>query len=158
MPTTLSNTGITFNDATVQTTAASGSFILLGTLTTTSGTTQTLSGLSLSSYQYLYIAIAGVSFTAGANLRLGETGGTQFRIAPVWAAANLLSGWATVSLRGYGTYESVIQVVNGNEAVFNTFAGGYIGSNYITRSTTSIRFDGGGPAFDAGQIQVYGVK
>jgi hypothetical protein len=154
MPTTLVSTGVQFPDNSVQTTAASGSFILLGTLNTTSGTSQVLSGLNLNPYEYLYIAIAGVSFNNTGNLRLAA-----FRLAPSQAGNIVISGWATLSLRGYGTYESITQTTTGFESVFNTFTNGYIGSNGITRSSTSLSFDGGGSAsFDAGQIQVYGVK
>lgn len=160
MPTSLVSTGVQFPDSSIQTTAAGpSSFTLLGTLNTTSGTSQTLSGLNLTSYQYLYIAIAGVSYTASSStLRLGDGSNGQFRLTSFGSTSLAYSGWATVSLRGYGTYESIYQTSAGNESVFNGFTNGYIGSNYITRSTTAITFDCGNGAFDAGQIQVYGVK
>lgn len=121
---------------------STGGMTLLGTLTTTSGTTQTLSGLTFTDYKSLYIVITGVSFTTAAAMTLG---GVTF-------CAN--TGLASGVVDGY----SILDLTNG---IFNTTSEGSslrtdIGNTSYSNATTSIVFAGG--TFDAGSIKVYGVK
>lgn len=123
---------------------ATGGMTLLGTLTTTSGTTQTLSSLTLTNYVSLHIAISGVSFTAGSITM--TLGGVSFCVA---------TGTAATVIDGF----SILDLTNG---IFNTNStnGGAVsttlGDTSYNTATTSITFAGG--TFDAGSIKVYGVK
>lgn len=147
--------------------AATGTLItesmtLLGTLTTTSGQTQTLSGLDLTGYKSLFVSINRVSHNAGSAqqiLLIDANGSTQLVIGE-----NVVSG---VSVSGLGT----ISLINGAYS-FNTCqtanttpSGGNIGSvragvsTYSTSSTgITFKANGGSASFDFGSISVYGVK
>ena len=122
----------------------------LGTLTTTSGTVQTLSGLTLTPYSQLFIVVNGVSFTITANLTFNGK-----------AVSNSLAS----SLDGfYGIIwvDLVSGMFSGNIANSSTAAGGAVSAaafawnGTYTTATTSISFAGG--TFDAGSIAVYGRK
>jgi hypothetical protein len=120
--------------------------VLLGTLTTTSGTTQTLSGLTLTSYGSLYITVDGVSHdNTGANRRL-QIATQSFTSAS--GATAVFSGTLHVML-------------NSGSVLVNTTQGGVnnLTTSTVTTASTSISFtwDGSGN-FDAGVIKVYGVK
>jgi len=122
----------------------SGGMTLLGTLTTTSGSTQTLSGLTLTNYKYLYIVVDGVSFTAiGVTMTLG---GVDF--------CSSTGSPASASVTGYS-------ILDLNSGIFTTTSEGStlkqnIGNTSYSNASTSIVFAGG--TFDAGSIKVYGVK
>lgn len=123
---------------------------LLGTLTTTSGTVQTLSSLTLTNYTMLLIAYESVSITGAATIFTvnGSTAG------PILASsAELASGIMIVELAG-----GVATSVGATNAAFpDGFARSF--SSAITNSSTSISFTaGGGNSFDAGKIRVYGIK
>jgi hypothetical protein len=135
-------------DAAAAATAASAGEVLLGTLTTTSGTAQTLSGLVLTDYSTLRIVAFGVSFTATAQLTLG--GSTSYLAASVASSANLY-GQAVLDL-STGIASSAIAVITAFAGVVTAYASftGY------SNASTSISFGGG--TFDAGTIYVYGVK
>ena len=127
---------------------------LLGTLTTTSGTTQTLSGLTLTSYKYLQIYWNNMSWSSANNTQLNSVSiasGTS-------TAANATWGWATVDL-SLGTF-----LGGGNDAASTsgtTFSGigvMYSGNCGITTASTSLVFSGSASGtFDSGTIKVYGV-
>lgn len=129
--------------------------VLLGTLTTTSGTTQTLSGLTLTSYKALYIVVEGVSFDTTA--RKLQVGGATCS-AGLSAASDTLYGLIHLSLSG-GTGVSYITFVNATPGSQSTAGGGFALCTSITTASTSISFtlDGAGN-FDAGSIKIYGVK
>lgn len=122
--------------------------VLLGTLTTTSGTTQTLSGLTLTSYGSLYITVDGVSHdNSGASRRLQIAAQS---ITGARTSTQPVSGIITVALSSGAAYSNVESV--GNTGT-NSVATGY------STATTSIVFtwDGSGN-FDAGTIRVYGFR
>lgn len=124
--------------------AASGSLTLLGTLTTTSGTTQTLSSLVLTDYKALRCIIDGVSWTAPVTMTIDGLACTTSS----GAAANVIYGSVDVDL-ATGVYVGLgyVQATGGNV---------FVGRTSYRTSSTSITFGGG--TFDAGQILVYGVK
>ena len=111
---------------------------LLGTLTTTSGTTQTLSGLDLSDYDFIYGILDGVDGTGSFD---------AIRIASVNLSGLPASGGCNdiflCSLDSGG--------ING---------GGISGaeSTGYTRATTSISFSLTSGNFNAGSIKLYGGK
>lgn len=118
----------------------------LGTLTTTSGTSQTLSSLVLAPYKFLRMMLKGVSFTAAVNLRLD---GQTIVLANLGAAGNLIYGHIVLELASglaIHSYYETTSAANGNMYALT----GY------TNASTSITFDGG--TFDAGSIRVYGEK
>lgn len=122
---------------------------LLGTLVTTSGTTQTLSGLTLTGYAALLIFVDGVSNDAAVarHLRLG---GQQVSMSNAFGAS-AFNGQISVLL-GSGGAVSLVSPAGSDSTVRFPNVG-------ITTASTSLSFtwDGAGN-FDAGKITVYGVK
>jgi len=114
------------------------SMTLLGTLTTTSGTTQTLSSLTLAGYKHLFIVANGVNNSSGAIrvLRIGGIGisvgasvAAKYQAAFVELSTGVASGAGNGGNTGYST------------------------------ATTSIVFDWDtSSTFNNGSIKVYGVK
>lgn len=125
--------------------ANSGGMTLLGTLTTTSGTAQTLSGLVLTSYKTLFISVKGVSSdNASYSLRLNA-----LQISEASGAAEALSGAIFIDLT-----TSVISAVLARAGLVVAYS--QIGT--YTTASTSISFTLSAGNFDAGSICVYGVK
>lgn len=128
---------------------------LLGTLTTTSGVTQTLSGLTLTNYKQLQLVLKNVSWTAAAYLVVNGTsialtpttsgaGYAQWGMVIVDLSTSVFLGWAVENTTGSTNFS--------NNS--NTIQGGIVP---WTTSTTSISFSGNTGSFDAGSITVYGV-
>lgn len=132
-----------------------GGMTLLGTLTTTSGTTQTLSGLTLTGYKYLQISINNVSGNATGFLRMAG-----LNIQP-YSSTAAQSQWGTIQidLTNSGAFGSIIvydQNTTSGTVRSDSYAGG--GNCGYTTATTSISFDYSSAAtFDSGTIKVYGV-
>jgi hypothetical protein len=143
---------------------SSGGMTLLGTLTTTSGSTQTLSGLTLTGYKALFISFFSVSHSdtvTGHQLRMSGINITR--------ADSLL-------LAGYGAYGTLwLDLATGvfsaptisNAAILqgatdtSDYQFAMVGQMTTpTTSSTSISFSwgGGGATFDYGTIKVYGVS
>ena len=147
------------NDTTIPTSAAVkayadaipvGSMTLLGTLNTTSGTTQTLSGLTLTSYKKLLCVANGVSHDNGAGRNFALAGAA---ISDVFLASGAVYGDIWIDLttsRIFGAWTSAGAIIPSNVVQFNTG---------ITTASTSISFTiSGSGTFDAGSIRIYGVK
>lgn len=132
------------------------SMTLLGTLNTTSGSTQTLSSLSLANYSMLVVEIFEVSnsgtsgnFTMAGQALCGVSG----------TASNAIFGIVQVMLQSGATVSNVAN----NKAIgsVSLTSGGTTtssGNLAVTNSTTSIAFAMSAGAFDNGVIRVYGVK
>ena len=129
---------------------------LLGTIATTSGTSVTLSGLTLTEYKYLWLEFRGVSTAAGgaalffnsgvvARATPGSSSGTSESTngsAIVWLGTGVFSSWAAANNQASGVATTVYSGVCG-----------------ITNASTSVTFgDAFSNTFDAGSILVYGVK
>lgn len=132
-----------------------GGMTLLGTLTTTSGTTQTLSGLSLSEYKFIRIVVADVSNASGSQV-LVMNGVNTFAASglnnnSIWGIGDFELQTSAFSTNiGTGTTGSTTQGIAGSP---------FGGKSAVTSSTTSLAFTfSSGAAFDAGTIRVYGVK
>lgn len=130
---------------------ALGGLTLLGTLTTTSGSSQTLSGLTLTSYKYLRFEFNSVSHSFGPGAFL------SINTAKI---TNSLAASDTV----YGNV--VITLLNGlASACLSTSALGtnsaptllHEGSGYSS-ATTSVSVSVSAGNFDAGSVLVYGVR
>jgi len=123
-----------------------GGFTLLGTATTTSGSSQSVS-VSLGTYSFISVIYSGVSGTNGATSTMQINGVT---FATTASAGGVTSGTFYVELlQGYCTFS--VQGSGGNPIAVGTATG-------VTSGTTTITFSLATGAFDAGSISVYGVK
>ena len=123
------------------------STISLGTLNTTSGSTQTLSGLVLTDYKFLHFTLNGVSTTTTTSATVG-LGSSSSLFGTVTTSAHVVSGMAWVDL------------TNGVATCATRTAGSIhvgTGSSGYSTATTSISVTTSG-TFDAGAVLIYGVK
>lgn len=124
--------------------------VLLGTLTTTSGSTQTLSSLDLTAFRFLRLVFNGVSRAAGTTPSLTVGSGTV--VLQLGATAN------NDSVRGFVD----IDLFDGiNAASLGGLDGGILvsgGATGITTVSTSVSVSVTPRTFDAGSIRIYGVK
>lgn len=128
---------------------ASGGSVLLGTLTTTSGVTQTLSGLSLGGFTQIWIVYKAVS---------GSNGGTSQSITIDGVAASTPLTGNTQTITGHvrlylttGIFETITKNSSGTW-------GYQTGATSYSTTTTALVFGWVGSGnFDAGSIDVYGV-
>lgn len=134
---------------------------LLGTLTTTSGTTQTLTGIA-STYEYLYIEIDAVSFGGTNTLALatstnGTTFGTAVNITSALASSgNVFNGFLIlggIQMTTASVKTALCAISNNAGTPTPTVAA--ISAN-AAGAVTAIRFSGG--TFDAGTIRIYGAN
>jgi hypothetical protein len=131
-----------------------GSYTLLGTINTTSGTSQTLSGLTLTSYTALFLEFRNVipnSSLTNYNLRLDSTTGTQ--ISGNYSGFGGWYGGVTIML-GAGIFTSSLGSSSTLVAVVNPLAG----DSALSTASTSITIALSNNSFTSGSILVYGVK
>jgi hypothetical protein len=121
--------------------------VLLGTLTTTSGSSQTLSGLVLTPYKFLHFTLNGVSTTITSSETIGLGTATSLFGGATGAIAVSGMGWVDLG-NGIGTAVTRLGTVS-------TVGAGATG--YST-ATTSVSVNVSGGTFDAGTIRIYGVK
>ena len=140
---------------------AVGGMTLLGTLTTTSGSTQTLSSLTLTDYKQLQLVFNGVSSSvASGNYRITDPDTTVLTLGAVSSAsqANRISAIVTIDLStgilihvGYNaTSSSTPNIGTGQTPV--------AGKTTFSTSATAVTISLSTGNFDAGSILVYGVK
>lgn len=128
--------------------AAYQPILLLGTITTTSGATVSLSSLDLTSYKFLRLVLNGVS--------LNGTGQITLNSAPVnQSAAN---GENTSGIVEIDLSTGVFWAATGRGVVGPGSSGG--GASGITTASTSVTLGltGTATAYDLGSIKVYGIK
>lgn len=131
--------------------AAAGSVTLLGTINTTSGTTQTLSGLDLTSYKFVFAAFDGL--TTGIGGATSSFGGCDTGVATV--STNGLRGVCVVDLSdGNASFAlaNASATVNTSVAATNRVA-----CTNITTASTSISVATSN-AMNGGAVRIYGVK
>lgn len=144
----------------------SGGMTLLGTLTTTSGTTQSLTGIA-SGYRQLYCEFDGVSFNSGAGaiqVALSSTNGAAYGTARTTSAsigvgADTLSGFIIIGnvSSTIADAKTALCAVAMNGAAPTVFAASP--PTNTAAVVDAVRFtSSAGNAFDAGTIRVYGVK
>lgn len=121
---------------------------LLGTLTTTSNTTHTLSGLNLAPYKELLVVFIGVSFTAGSDVRINGVAATEGS----GSNAGALSGHGTINL------ETGVYIGSASVASTNSLSWRFIYDTGLRNNSTSFTITSSSNAFDAGTIRVYGVR
>ena len=124
--------------------------VLLGTLTTTSGTTQTLSSLTLTPYSALLAILDNVSHDSGSSRNI-NFGTAQITTGGPYNSSALLAGFALTMLTG--------GVSIGLVAPTGSTPSPRFGSTGYTTATTSVSFtlDSTGN-FDSGTIRVYGIR
>lgn len=119
--------------------------VLLGTMTTTSGASKSLTGLDLTPYKNLMFVFDGVSSTSTAAFTIGSALGTT----GTTVASQGLDGIFHVNLAtGIGAGAS--QTPGSTAAT--------AGQTGYSTATTTVTVAPSGGTFDAGQIKVYGLK
>lgn len=132
-----------------------GGFTSLGTINTTSGTSQTLSGLTLTNYRAVYLVWNGVisnnqvTLASVAISGSGASGPSGAQYGTTWV--DLTTG-AFNHFMASGTTSSVAYTtaISGSNSA-------YYGRTGITTASTSISVGSSG-GFSAGSVLVYGVK
>jgi hypothetical protein len=139
------------------TTPVVGGMTLLGTLTTTSGATQTLSGLDLTGYKALFIDVDGVSAnSSGVNLRFMSSGIAIG--AALTGPTYVWNGRVLVALgSGIGDAWIIMSVAVTPPNPMSSPALSYFESG-LSDASTSVTFSVSAGAFDAGAIRIYGVR
>jgi len=160
-PNTNTNRTITLPDATstLATTAdvAAGSgtgLTLLGTIATTSGSSVTLSGLTLTSYKQLQFFFENVSGTGTAQTQLRLNGYT-IGLTNTNGATDYTTGGGIIDLATGLFFCGYIYVYSGQPTGSGAAGAGPSG---LTTASTSITFTISAGTFDAGSIKIYGVK
>ena len=146
---------------------AGGGVTHLGTMTTTSGTSQTITGLDFTDLNLLIFVVAQVSHSDGTSrkISIGVAGGANLAIGDAVAAGNCSIGLYTLDLRSNTGY---FPQSPGNAPITSgsDFVGGgtgqaryLIGTNLRASSSTSVTvaFEGG-VTFDNGKVEVYGLN
>ena len=132
---------------------ATGGITSLGTITTTSGYSQTLSALTLTNYKSLRLWFKAVSTNNSSTFRIGNSSGDAIAMTgSTGGAANSLSGKLDIDLAsGVFSFNGVTSA-----AAVASFSGS---TSPLTTSSTAIYIDGGGVhSFDAGSVIVYGMS
>lgn len=130
---------------------------LLGTINTTSGTSQTLSGLTLTNYTALVLEVRRVipnSSLTNYSLRLTSTSGPQ--ISNNYDGTGAWYGMVNVML-GDGIFTSAVGSASQTVPVSGA-AGNFAGDCNITTASTSITVALSNNSFTSGSILVYGVR
>lgn len=152
---TITNPGGVAGNIDLSVPAPPGSLTLLGTITTTSGSSQSLSSLNLTTYKALKFDINAVSLavTSIGNLRIDDDQCSGPNNGPT----NVFRGTIDLNLATGNWSANIASVSAGGSSQSEAWAGN---STYST-ATTTVTFTtgtGGGILFDAGSILVYGVK
>jgi len=129
---------------------AAGGMTLFGTLTTTSGTSVTLSGLTLTDYKQLSIVCNAVSGSAATTTFVTLNGYNFFR-ANLSDPAVVTWGGGTIDLTSGIFWTSSFASSSTNGLALG-------GESGLTTASTSITFTISTGNFDAGSILVYGVS
>jgi hypothetical protein len=134
------------------TVAGAGGFTLLGTLTTTSGTTQTLSSLSLTNYKLLFISLNNVGGDSVTTLKCGGinvTGSNGTATHSFWGNMTI-----DLTTSAFSTAFASDLNTTGLRENAGVTRGGNIG---FTTATTSISFTLSAGSFSRGTIKIYGA-
>ena len=134
--------------APVWATVSTGSWTSLGTISTASGTTVTLSSLTLTSYKALVLVWTGVS-AVGNSSTISMNGVTI--VSPSPAGSSSTEGWINIDLTtGVGACH-MVNSATATQQHTTVFLSG------ITTASTSVSATSSS-GFDAGSIVVYGIK
>ena len=117
---------------------------LLGTITTTSGASQSLTSLVLTPYKFIVCTVDNVSFDGARHLRID---GIQCSVATAGGEGVIL-GVLHLDLAN-GIFSSNVSTAGAGSV--------WVGDTAYTTATTTITFSASAGTFDAGSIRVYGV-
>ena len=165
-PDSNSNRTLTLPDSTgtLATTAdipAAGGMTLLGTIATTSGSSVTLSGLTLTDYKLLYYVVDGVGLNTTNDDLCIESASLNFAIGRQSTGGGLyvmyFDGFVDLNAGVSTSGVTNIYTTAGVQAATNIQFSGGRPSSYTTAST-SVSFLCRSSTFFAGSILVYGVK
>lgn len=151
---------LTSNGTTWTSSAPPGSMTLLGTVSTASGTSASLSSLTLTDYRQIQFVFTQISASGtSAFLRIVDPNTTSISVAQfsTSSSALFLSGIMTLDL-ATGVYSS-----NAFRGLSTSPDGGETGQSFAgitthSTSSTSFTFNISAGSFDAGSIRVYGIK
>ena len=130
-----------------------GGITLLGTLTTTSGATQTLSSLTLTDYKLLFISYNNVSSSSISGLKLNAINVTASNGDATYSFwGNIIIDLSTSSFTSVFAFDLNTAGTRENAGAVRAGNIGY------TTATTSIQFSLTAGSFDSGTIKIYGVK
>ena len=159
----VNSTGLT-GDGSQLTGIASGGVTHLGTLTTTSGTSQTLAAQNFSLYNQIWIVTDNVSSGGAADFQVGLNGDTVLNVSGQIPAASGLWAWFRIDLRT-NTFFLTFAYPAADTAGSGTFdnlptTGGYynLETNYRSVTSGAITIAMEGQTFDAGSAEIYGVS
>ena len=131
--------------------APAASMTLLGTITTTSGTSATLGSLVLTAYKQLFLVVNGLSADADRTFLIGNSTSDDVTFTQTTGGAGFaLTGTVTIDL-GTGIGSSILNL-NGS----NTSAIAF--DSALSTATTTISVAPSSSNLDAGEIKVYGVR
>lgn len=137
---------------------SANSMTLLGTITTTSGASQSLSGLTLTSYKQLLLVIRGVSHNSGTSqsLLVGTSTTDDIAVTNVAGNAFFFFGqiWIDLDTGSFCSVPAAAAAATSSSNSSVTFAGDLT----ITNASTVVSVAPLAGSFDAGSILVYGVK
>lgn len=143
---------------------SSGGVSHLGTLTTTSGTTQALAAQNFSLYNQIWIITDNVSSGGAADFQVGLNGDTVLNVSGQIPAASGMWAWFRIDLRTntfFLTYAYPAAATSGSGTFDNLpTTGGYynLSTNYRSVTSGAITIAMEGQTFDAGSAEIYGVK
>lgn len=131
---------------------------LLGTINTTSGTSQTLSGLTLTDYTAMVLEFVDVNVNSSlTNFQLRVSSTTGPIISENWTGVST-DGWFGIMtiMLSTGVFSSMLAV----GATIPTSAQGEVwaGDCNVTTASTSVTIALSNNSFAAGSIRVYGVR
>jgi hypothetical protein len=131
-----------------QVAAGAGGVTLLGTITTTSGTSQTLPGLTLTNYKFLRLVWDNVGANASNKFLIGNSTSDDVFVSSTASNQDFVGIMEIDLTTGIGTFANV---TNGIHEIF------VFGSALSTASTVvSVATDAG--TLNAGSIKVYGIN
>lgn len=132
-----------------------GGMTLLGTINTTSGASQSISGLDLTSYKQLILVFNNVSHADGVTSRfylLGTSTADDVQISGTFSASagNSAYGFSFVDLAA-GVSSNIIGTDSGSTNPYSAVTA-------ITTASTSVSVAVSANSFDSGSVRVYGVR
>lgn len=129
---------------------------LLGTIATTTGTSQALS-VDLTSYKFLKLVVSRVSHNSGSSrtLRLNSISGPG--ITASVDSSTYLYGTVDIDLTNEGTFGASVHG-SSTSGVTSGTTGSYAGESGITTASTSVTVAISGGSFDGGNVYVYGIR
>ena len=136
----------------------------LGTLTTTSGTSQALAAQNFSLYNQIWIVTDNVSAGGAADFQVGLNGDAVINVSAQIPAASGIWAWFRIDLRTntFFTNFAYPAAATSGSGTFDNLptTGGYynLSTNYRAVTSGAITIAMEGQTFDAGSAEIYGVS